>query len=290
MRLLIFGVVCAAVVTIAVPASAASALGLLHADGITINQLEDNDWEFATGDDTIVDVGDLLIGMFEIQDVLDVYPVGSLPRDAITNGATFTGVFALKVTSKVNIGGFLQWAYTFAPVSDAEWATTGLPARSHSGTEFLVYSDSSSPFVNPDTGTIAGSLATATEGTLLWELGFRGEAGESWTALSATDDISAVGPGGLQFASYTNVTAYHAGPKLLKHDYLTPGADGIGGPLGIYSEWQIDGRRESGFIGDFDLRTDADMYILPTPEPGSLALLGLGVLGLGGVVYRRRRK
>lgn len=83
----------------------------------------------------------------------------------------------------------------------------------------------------------------------------------------------------------------------------------LGGALGdVYSFYQID---TGGFIGNyarlsFVVNNDGPAAgtnnnglgvsgvlidgIVLAPEPGTLALFGLGVLGLGGVVVRRRRK
>lgn len=293
MRLFFLGVACVALLCVAAPAHA-SALGLLYKDNVTINHLEDNDWETAIQNDnnSTLDVGDYLVGMFEIQLVRDVIP-GTKPNVSPTTN-TFTGVFLIEIATKVVsatlVGGF---DFTFTPVAAATWGAVGLglptPSAAGGGTLGFVFDDSSSPFVDPNPGGgLAGALATATDGIELWEVGFIGDADEIWEA-TGPDSFGSFLISDLDFSAALNVTEAAAGtPLLLPHNFVY---NGVTAPL-RFSQWQLTGEFETGGAQDlanFSIKTDTDLYIRPTPEPGSLALIGLGLAALGGVVYRRRR-
>lgn len=293
MRRLTILVLCLAVVGFAVEARAASAVDMLYKDTVTINQLEDNDWEthFNKDTDPSITVGDLLVGMYEIQSVRDVIPGLKPVVNPTTN--TFTGVFVLKVATKTVVGGGL-YNFTFSAATAAEWAGlgVGLPAPAAAGTVGMVFDDSSTPFVNPNPAGPPGigpALATATDGVKLWEVGFAGLPGEVWESLGP-DVFGSPLISALSFSAAINTTFAKAGlPLLLPHNFVYNGITKL--PV-IFSQWQLTGRFETPGAQDlarFGLKTDTDLYIKPTPEPGSLALLGLGLLGLGGVIVRRRR-
>lgn len=300
-RILIPALVCLAVVTFAAGAHA-SALGLLYKDGITTNHLEDNDWEFWHDTDSsgTFNVGDLLIGMFEIQQIRDVDPGGKPVVPTTTN--TFTGVFVVEVASVNTASPTYSGGadYTFTPTA-TNWSTLGygLPVRTSTDSFTIVFDDSSSPFLNPNPAastSVNDALATATDGTRLWEFGFAGGGSDPFELwLAQANGLSPLTVTRLDFQAALNITHTYApalGLKILDNDFVFRGADGIGGPLGIYSQVQLTGSLEAPGVDDsrwFDIKTDADFYIKPTPEPGSLILLGLGLAACGGVVYRRRR-
>jgi hypothetical protein len=293
-RFLILGL-CVAVIGLASYGAQANALSMLFP--YTVNVLEDNDWEsiiMGDGDDDL-EVGEVLVGMLYVQEVWDALGPGS--NTATTE--TFTAVFALQVLDLDTSGQFP--IYTFGAIAKDDWDTLvddtnqnlGLTDPMHEGTVGQVFSDTSNPFIDESASdSMADSIMTAIEGQLLWEIGFReGDATEFWTALTNSTTISTLFI--LQTRISINVLEYYDLSKtLLKHDYLWDGATDAINPLGlhVFSEIQGYGGLSSVDNGNFDLSTDTDFYIVPTPEPASLALFGLGLAAACGLVVRRRRR
>jgi hypothetical protein len=268
----------------------AGALSLL--EPYVVNWLEDDDVEFAVvADGTSLQVDDILVGMVVINPFVQTMegPNVGDQRLVVNTGATFTGVFAVKVVSKTGAG---PYTYDFGNVSAADWLTLTGYTINDPDTMAVLFDDSDPPsFINTGVGTVLGSLATAMNGTYLWEFGFDASDPGSlfWTAVADSDVIANIAgnASSLRFNAALDVTDYGAGPQLLPFSlFPVLGAQAF---AGVTSDLAIIGRNTLGGSGDFPVTTDSEIYLKPTPEPASLALLGLGLLGLGGVVYRRRR-
>lgn len=306
-----------ALIGFAASAQAGSALSLLQLNAQVINWLDDEDYEsFVNARGTAVDVsqsqgfyipqqGDFLLSMWNVQTVF--YPPGVGARNPTTN--TFTAIAAVEVASVIPSGS--DATLLFTPLSSGDWdlliGNGLLPAASkpaNPGQSFgILFDDGTmdnppSRWINPDIdgdrstpghnpSDWAADYATAL-GTKLWEFGFTGAGGTAQNGEFWTAEIDNTGPIiGVDFLASLNTTWTYAavgGIKLLPHNFLMV-------PGGNFFDFQLNGEIDNpNLVGDGFYRTDTNIYIRPIPEPGSLALLGLGLAAIGGVVYRRRRK
>ncbi|MBN1911716.1 MAG: PEP-CTERM sorting domain-containing protein [Pirellulales bacterium] len=259
------------------------ATDLLYKDGVTITHLEDDDWESFKEVGTpngVVEVGEYFYGMFQIVDVRDAWPgtQGERPRQS----EMFTGVFVAEVAdinnSPIFIGGSRVY---FQPAPASVWQELGLDAPADAGTMAVVYSDPDGPqgMVDPNAGAgVNDALATATNGTMLWEVGYTNNQNEFWYG-----DVNSLSVTNLMYLFYqsaVNVTATGAGTPLLPHGFLYPTKP---------TQVQFDGKLESFSAGHFMIRTDSDFYVRAVPEPSTLALAVFGALALAVGYWRRTR-
>jgi len=312
MRRIVIPMLCLAVLCLAATQSQAAGLSMLFPG--TVNKLEDNDWEILIiGDqDTLLEKGEVLLGMLEIQKSLQAENE-NIFKDPVLD--TFTAIFAIQVKDVALAGANDPWIgykYEFQPYDPTNWSTKfaalGLPDMSSANSAGAIYFDhrtsTSDPFVevvwdddnDPLTPEVPlplkDSLETAWKDntTLLWEYGWGVTGKEHWTTITNTMDMANTS---LAISNYVamNVTAYGAGPILLPHNWLGRPASTPALKYWFPDETDIQGFGGigSGLQGPWALVTDGDWYIKPTPEPGSLALLGLGLVACAGMVYRRRK-
>lgn len=266
--------------------------GFVHATPIAnqffpgaLNQLSDNNAEYllnANGSlsdagDSTLDANDRLVGMFTIETIENLSSGGT--NNIFGSGRELTGVFDVTVTSKIpTITGF---NYTFGAT-----AANGIAVR--------VFDDATQNYTRLDGGVgvraarLAALLGNASDGLSFLDLGID----QYWFSAVTTDDIAVIGalPPGQAVNSFLvslNILNNNSGLTFNKVNCgVTPGgllgfhqADicGSGSLLGV-----------GGAVTPFDSFSNIDFTANVVPEPGMLALLGLGLVGMG--VSLRKRK
>lgn len=139
--------------------------------------------------------------------------------------------------------------------------------------------------------SIAAIEASATGGARMLELGFGLDPDEFWIATDAAVDptIGGTVPPGTAVADFnfalsilTNLSPRLFGQVLAGCAPTCPGdnfidINGSGEALGTF-----------GTSTGYDLFNNVDLTLFVVPEPGTVALMGLGFLAIGGVVRRRK--
>ena len=274
----------------------ALALGLASAPASALTfyfpftTFEDNDLDFVvdTNNNGIIDVGDRLVSVLEFQTTQGVL-TGQGPTSVLP--VELTGVADLTV---IGIGPNGQ--LIFGP-SGAAGVLSGFAA----GTTVALWTDATPDLevINSDCGTRAQCLALAglggTDGsTLFMTIGFFGDLDAIWVSAPAAGGttISTVQNGGASTIfgnfNYAQQVGVNNTGLILGEQSCLPFC-GLGGNGLIQVTGSGDILGGQGLVAaQWTARSDNEAQIVPLPEPGSLVLLGAGLLAFAGMGLRRK--
>lgn len=270
-------------------AQAATVAGSLYPG---LNQLSDNSAESlinAPGTSgTTVDVGDRLRGIFVIDSIESLGGGGTTSMLAGSGNNELTGLFDVTVVGKVNVGSV--FFYTFAPTAGFA-AEIGGPANS----AVAFYDGGATHDFNrltpacTTTGAGGDCEAAVTNGSLLWVAGFGGDS--FWQATAFTDNIANIGAAGsTQIGGFFNIgldlLVNNSGRLLNTVTCNNPTTGLATSGLEFCGSGSLLGT--GGASTPYNSFDNVDFTIDVVPEPASIALAGLALLGLGFTSRRRK--
>lgn len=268
-----------------------------------ITQINDQNLDFVfdtgTGNTGTIGVGDRLFSIFQFSQTVGLPSGGPSPlgADSGNAGTTLTGIADVTVVAVLPDGTLV-----FAPTDQtgSEGVLGGLGFTG--GTAIAVYLNSTldtvsgvNDILNSNCGTRANCTSLATDGSVYLTAGFFGDPDESWTSLPIGQGgtISAVQNGNAQstfgiFNFNLSVGINNTGAQLAEAVQCAPTCGpGGNGLVQVSGNGQINGGQ--GLTpSEWTARSKTGAQIAPVPEPASVALVGLGLLGLAGIRMRRK--
>lgn len=257
----------------------------------------------------LLDVGDTLRGILTINNVTDQPPGSGTTTNVAATGTEITAIFEAQIATKTLVsatggpGGTPLYNFTFTP-NAAFGTSVGVV-----GAMAAFYFDTSPDFqISGATCTSAapgGSCEShATDGALKLVLGESADTDFLWQALGATDNTALL----QNVSTTTSVGTFNANLFVLLNNtgfgfnqipseipgYVTPvGADGL---IDVAVDGTVRGKCAafsapgvcSTAATVYQAEDKSDFHFRAVPEPTTIAIIGMGLLGMGA--FSRRRK
>jgi len=228
-----------------------------------------------------LDIGDSLRGIFSIDNI-----TGSGPQVAIGAGTVYnelTGLFQVIVTDKVATSDPGRFNYTFG--FDAAFGQGA-------GVVGVLFDDPAQNFARTNCATIALCESTATGGSIWATLGLTDG---FWTASNAAENtlLGALFPLTTPLGNFSmglNFLTNNTGFSWNKVDCvdtvnLTLSQVDICGQGGVLASGRLS---SSATNTPYDIFNNVDFTANRVPEPATMALVALGLLGVGSSVRRKK--